>query len=154
MPRWLILGFLAGSCLSVTAGTALAANGAADLTLKAQISKTRAAVGEPLQLTLTLEGDQLEGAQLLPLQLPPEWSAIAQSQSQEVTWQRGQQHLRLAITYVVVARSPGTFQLGPFTVEKRGGDHLHTEPLTVQVDSAPAPAPPTLEHPPGGRITL
>lgn len=149
MFRRIILGLVSSGCIGAALGSAVAA----DVTVTAQINKTRALVGEPLQLTLTLEGDGLQQARLQPLQLPPEWSAVAESQSQEVTWQGGQSHRRLVVTYIVVARAPGDVQLGPFTVE-RGTDRVRTAPLAVHVEVAPAPAPPSLEHPPGGRITL
>ena len=143
--------FLVGCVLLIASSSSLV--WAAGMTVTARINKTRASVGEPLQLTITLDGDSLEGATLTPLQLPADWSALAESQSQEVSWQGGQLHRRLAVTYVVVARAAGEFQLGPFTVE-RGPDRARAEPLTVHVEQGAAPAPPTLEHPPGGRITL
>lgn len=149
MRRRCIVGAVTGSLLGLVAGPAVAAN----LTVKAQVSATHTVVGEPLQLTLTVEGDELQQARPAPLQLPPDWSSVAESQSQQVTWQQGRLHRRLETTYVLVPRSPGTFQLGPFTVERKG-DTLQTEPLTIRVDPAAAPVPPTLNAPPGGRITL
>lgn len=144
-----VLGLATSCCLAATA-LAIAAD---ELTIEASLNTTRTIVGEPVELTLRVAGDQLRDVQVQPLQLPAGWSTIAERQSQRVTWRQGQRVRRMDLTVVLLPQAEGTFQLGPFTVESQGKS-WRTEALIVVVDPAPQTAPPTLEHPPGGRITL
>lgn len=149
MPRTVWL--LASGWLLVAAATAHAAD---DVTLNARVDKIRAAVGEPVALTLSVEAEELQGIAVPPLKLPAQWSAVAQSQSQQVTWRQGQTHRRLELTYVLVPHAPGDVSLGPFTVERKG-KRWQADALTIHVEGAPQPTPPpTLKHPPGERVTL
>ena len=126
---------------------------AAALTWSARIDKTHVTVGEPVQLTLGLEGSDAESARWSALHVPDGWLVVAHSEAQQVMWQQGALLRRVEATFVLIARVAGTYQLGPFTVERQG-QQWHTAPITVYVDTGPVEPPPTLRHPPGGRVTL
>lgn len=126
----------------------VAAAGAQDLSLSAQVDKTSMRVGEPFTLTVTLTGE-FTGVQLPAFAFPEGLVAVGRSQSTRLTMHAGAMERSMSLSVTLVARRPGMFQLGPFTIQHRR-QVLQTEPIEITVGAAA----PRLKTPPGGRFTL
>jgi len=122
---------------------------AQDLTFTAKVDKTTVNVGDPLNLTITLSG-QIEGIEVPPFQFPKEFAVAARSQSTEFSFRGGSAMRSLSLIYVLVPQQAGTFQLGPFTIQRRGKS-VPTDPIKITVEK---PVLPPHLRPEGGRFTL
>ena len=119
--------------LSVTAS----ASAAQELTVSAQLDKTSADVGQPVNLTLTLSGD-LTGAQLAQPQWPEGIAVAASSQSSNFSIRNGVVERSTAVLFVLVPQQPGAFQIGPFTIRQR--DHtVKTDAIELTVKKPALP---------------
>lgn len=124
-----------------------------NLQITTRVDPSHTAVGQPVTLSISVEGANLEGVALQPLQLPAGWAVAAQQQAQQTSWRGGARQDVVTLTLVLVLSTAGTSALGPFVVEQRGRAYP-TARVTVVVDDAPRTPPKTLEQPPGGRISL
>ena len=120
------------------------------LRMSAEVDKTAVNVGSSLTLTITLGGD-LGQAQVEPFQFPEGLHVVAQSRASNVALRLGQMQRSVSLVYVLLAREPGTFQLGPFQVTHQGRPIL-SDPITITV-SKPS-LPPQLDRDRRPRITL
>ena len=118
------------------------------LRLSAQVDKTTVEVGSQLTLTLTIEGEFAK-AELQPFEFPKALPVVAQSRSTNLSIQLGRVQRSVSLVYVLLAKEPGTFQLGPFQVTYQGKPIL-TDPIQIVV-SKPVLPPHLEEH---ERITL
>ena len=110
---------------------------AQDLTFAAKVDKTTVNVGDPINLTITLSG-QLEGTEVPPFQFPKEFAVAARSQSSEFSFHGGSATRSLNLSYVLIPQQAGTFQLGPFTIQRRGKS-VPTEPIKITVEKSALP---------------
>jgi len=142
MPRRLA----AAAALVMALAPAAAAQ---ELTVSTEVDRTTVEAGTPLRFSLTLTGD-LAGVKLPELALPDGWIVAAQSQATNFTLRAGMAQRATSLQYVLVPQQPGTFQLGPFTIEQHGKTHT-TEPITITVEPSKRPRVPP---PSGERFTL
>ena len=127
MARKLAQGCLAAAAILV--GVAGAA--AQEVSCSAHVDKTTAPVGSPITLTLSVTGD-VEQAELKPVTVPDAFAVMAQSRSTNFSINAGAVERSTSISYVLVPRRIGTFQLGPFTVRHQGKSY-ETQPVEVTV---------------------
>ena len=131
---------LGNSCAILAAGAlCLAASPTAGLSVSATIDKTKVAVGEQLTLTITFSGD-LMNVVMDPRGVPPSFSIIAQSRSQNIHVMQGRVERSVSLIYALVPRETGKFQLGPFHVQQ-GRKEFVTDPLDVEVIRNVLPPP-------------
>ena len=111
--------------------------------LSATLDRPQVDLGQPMTLTLSLSGD-LSGVKGQPkVELPDSFQIVAQSQSSNVLIRGRTMERAVSFYYVLVAREPGTFRLGPFEVEQKDAP-LKTEPIDVTVRK---PVVPPGSHP-------
>ena len=130
-----------GKCCTLLAAGALCLGAAppAGLSVSATIDKTKVAVGEQLTLTVTFSGD-LTNVVMDPRGVPPSFSIVAQSRSQNIHVLQGRIERSVSFIYVLVPRETGKFQLGPFHVQQ-GRKEFVTDPLDVEVIRNALPPP-------------
>ena len=104
-----------------------------DVSLTASLDRRQADLGQPLALTIALSGDLTALAGVPKLQLPESFQVVAQSQSSNFSIQSGVVERSVSFYYVLVAREAGTFELGPFEVQRKNGKPLTTDPIQVVV---------------------
>lgn len=104
---------------------------AQDVRVTAQVDHASVKVGQPVTLTVTLEGD-LEQLELRPIKLPPELPAIAESRASNFSMQAGTLQRAMILSYTLLPQQPGTYQVGPFEVIHRGQKIL-TDPVAITV---------------------
>jgi hypothetical protein len=143
-PQGLFLALIA-----VAGGAAAAAADGPALSVSATVDKTTVDAHAPLTLTLSLSGD-LSGAVMPPPVFPEGWTVAARTQATNVALRAGSMERSTSLVFVLVPSQPGTYQLGPFAVE-RDGKTLETEAIEITVRKAPLP--PTLK-PDGERFVL
>jgi len=119
-----------------------------DLQISANVDKSQVELGKPLTVTITLEGD-LAGAAVKPFEFPKTFQVLVQSQASNVSVGAGGVQRSVSLTYVLLAREVGTFQLGPFQV-MRHDVPVQTE--SIQVTITKPVLPPETE--PKQRFTL
>ena len=107
--------------------------------VSAVVDKVKVAVGEQLTLTITFSGD-LNDVALDPRGVPPSFVVVAQSRSQNVRFMQGNVENSLSLSYVLVPREPGTFQLGPLRLHQ-GRTTFLTNTLTIDVIRSALPPP-------------
>ena len=122
---------------------------AQDLTFSAKADKTKINVGDPINLTITLNGD-ITGITLPAFQFPEAFVVAARSQASEFSFRAGKMERSVSLTYVLIPQQAGTFQLGPFQLA-RPDKTVSTEPIAITVEK---PALPPHLRPQGGRFTL
>ena len=122
---------------------------AQDITFSAKVDKTTIELGDPVSLTLTLNGD-ISGIQLPSLQLPEGFSIIGRSQSTNFSLRAGTMERSVSLVYILLPQRAGTFKLGPFTLQHHHRE-LKTEPIEMTVKK---PALPPHLQPQGERFTL
>ena len=108
----------------------------AEWTVSAKVNKTRAAVGENLLFSITINGPlpKTPKVQMAPLK---GFQVVSTSQSQQIQIQAGKTRQALMLTYVLVPTEPGSLQIGRVTVDVEGKVY-ETEPIEVNVGS-PSP---------------
>lgn len=118
---------------------------ASDVSIIATVDKTTVDMGRPITLTVTITGDarQLKEPKL---DLPQAFNIIATGQSSNLSLRGKAVERSVSFTYVLVANEAGTFQLGPFRIE-REGEPLLTYPIEIVVHK---PALPPGLKPQGG----
>jgi uncharacterized protein (DUF58 family) len=124
---------------------------AQDFSFSAKVDKTSVDVGEPIQLTLTLSGNVSEMT-VPPIELPEGFVIAARSQATSFSIRGSAMERSTNLVYVIIPQQAGTFQLGPFTIE-RSKKSFETEPIAVTVKK-PAVPPSLRKSPPGERFTL
>ena len=120
-----------------------------DVVFSASVDKTTVSLGDPIQLTLTLNGD-IAGAELPSLPLSEAFVVVGRSQSTNFALHSGSVEQSVSLLYVMIPQRLGTFELGPFMVTHHH-QQLKTSAITVTVKKFPSP--PHFE-PSGNRITL
>lgn len=122
----------------------LAAHVRAEVTVSAELSRTRAAADDQVVLSVTVSGNQasLPAPQLPPLQ---GFSLYESGQSQSLSFVNGRMSASVVHTYVLVPRKLGKFTIPPIRV---AGASNPTPPLEIEVvqEAPAAPAPPPPEH--------
>ncbi len=109
-----------------------------DLTFTARVDKTTVELGTPIQLTLTLDGD-LESVQQLPtVTLPEGFEVAAHQQTSSVVVKQGAAHQSVTLIYQLVPQRAGTFALGPFTLQRKGGA-IPTQAIQITVEKPALP---------------
>lgn len=119
-----------------------------NFSISAKVDKTSVEVGSQFTLILTIEGEFAK-AKLQPFEFPQALQVVAQSRSTDLSVQLGSVKRSISLVYVLVAREPGQFQLGPYQVNYRGQPFL-TDPIEILVHKPVLP--PRLEE--RQRITL
>ena len=128
MARRLARGCLAAAAAMLAAGAGAAAQ---DVSVSARVDKTSAPIGSPITLTLSVTGD-VEQAELEPVTVPDAFAVMAQSRSTNLSVKSGAMERSTSISYVLMPRRIGTFQLGPFTIRHQGKSY-ETQPVEVTV---------------------
>ncbi len=123
---------------------------AQDVQVSARVDKASVDLGEQITLTITAEGD-LSGVKLEPPQFPPSFLVVAHSQASNVSMQLGKISRSVSLTYVLIPRELGTFELGPFRMTHRGKS-LQTDVVKVVVGKSALP--PKLNQVPQQRYLL
>ena len=108
--------------------------------LSVQVDRTTVNVGEPLALTITVEGT-IQQVELKPVEFPNAFRVIAQSRSTHLSMESGQVKRSISLVYALLALEPGHFTLGPFEAQRRG-QSLLSDPLEITVNKPTLP--PTL----------
>ncbi len=106
--------------------------GAGAASITATINRTEVAVGDRLQLTLTLEGSSAGEIEL------PDLSAFevhSQGQSRNIQLINGRMNSSVALNYLLIPTQPGTFTIGSVRT-KVDGKAVMTKPITVRVLAA------------------
>ncbi len=113
---------------------------AAPVRLDARLSAEEGAVGQPIELTVTVEHD---GAQTLDSYRAPtapdfDLQHAGNSQQVQMSMFNGQQTVRVVEehTYILVPKKRGNLAIGPATARFEGQE-LHTRALTLHVSPAP-----------------
>lgn len=110
---------------------------AQDLTFSAKVDKTSVEIGDPINLTLTFNGD-VSGVELPPPQFPEECVVAGRSQSTNFSIRAGAMERSTSLTFILIPQRAGTFQLGPFLIRRRK-DEFKTEPIEVTVKKSVLP---------------
>jgi len=111
----------------------LAASGVAAATIQfeASVDRTRARQTEPIRLTLRITSDEQLGQVTPAFDLKdfqvegPATSTRMEMRNTNVTFSR-------ELTYVLYAKQPGTFTIGPLQLEMEG-EYYQTKPITVEI---------------------
>jgi len=112
--------------------------GAQDLSIIATVDKRTVAVGQPLVLTLTINGaTNVQGAPDLP-NIPGTSRAGGVSRSTSMSIVNGQVTRSIAFRYTLLPTRAGTLQI-PVISLSLSGQAYHTQPISVAVTNAPAP---------------
>ena len=108
-------------------------------TARASLSQDEVALNRQFVLNVEISGtQQLDEDPVLPdLSVFAAYLGSGTSTSMQVV--NGRTSMSLTIQYRFQATKEGTFEIGPVTV-RAGGRDLRTDPLTVRVSDAPAPA--------------
>lgn len=115
----------------------LTAPAAAEVNVRAALSAQTAQVGQPVTLSITVEGAQnVEAPALEGLE---DFEARYVGPSTQVSIVNGQMTAQVQHRYALTPQKEGTFTLGPFSVDF-GGQQYRTEPLRLRVTPASAPA--------------
>ncbi|OGW91722.1 MAG: hypothetical protein A3D28_04430 [Omnitrophica bacterium RIFCSPHIGHO2_02_FULL_63_14] len=134
----------------LAAGAASAAPVEEGLSVSAKVDKTAVDAGAPITLTLTITGD-LSGATVPAPVFPDSFEVAARTQATNVSLRAGAMERSTSLVYVLIPSRPGTFQLGPFTVEQKDRK-MATQPIEITVKRSPLP--PTLKPDQSGRYTI
>ena len=111
----------------------------ADVSVRASARPQRAEVGQPISLTIEVNGTQ--GVAAPALDTLDGFTARYVGPSTQVTFVNGQLSASVQHRYSLVPLRPGRFTLGPFRVEHQG-QRYQTEPVTIEVVAAAAPQAP------------
>jgi len=122
---------------------------AQDFTFSAKADKTSVKIGDPIELTITLGGD-LTGIKIPTFDFPKEFVVAARSQETNFSLRGRGVERSMSLLFVLVPQHAGTYQLGPFAIE-RNGTVVKTEPIPVAVEKS---ALPPRFQPQGERFTL
>ena len=137
--------FMLGGLLVFIAAPVWAQN----LVFSAKVDKTTAAIGQPISLTLTLSGD-MTGVQMPELKFPESFAVLGRSQSTNFSISGGVIDRSLSVNVVLVPQQAGTFQIGPFTIERQK-TVFKTDPIEITVKKSVLPPN---RAPNGERFTL
>lgn len=110
--------------------------------VSANLDRTQTRVGEPVTLTLSVEGGDVEGE---PEVLPgADYHVYFQGQSRNFTFVNGKFSSSTNFTFRVVPRTEGEISVGPIQA-RIGGKTYELDPLrlVVKSDSSPPPLQPT-----------
>ncbi len=110
---------------------------AQDLTISAKVDKTTVGVGDPINLTIALSGD-LNGVEMTPPQFPKKFVVVGRSQSTNMAFRGGVMERSTSLKYALVPQEGGTFQLGPFQLQRQKSI-FKTEPITITVKKSVLP---------------
>jgi len=139
--------------LLVSALTALAQ---AQVSINAEVDKTRVALDDQIVLSVTVSGAE---AALPEPQLPAlaNFSVYSSGRNQSISFINGKVSSSVVYTYVLVPHFVGAGAIGPISVAT-GGARAQTQPIAIQVDrpgasqaGPPARAAPTAASPQGAR---
>ena len=118
-------------CARLAAGCLVLLSLAASLTcpaladdprLHVEVNRTDVSAGGVIRLTVVLEGFSRRASE--PQISPPEGFEIYDSgRSTNISWVNGKLSSSTQYTYQLVPTKPGTYQLGPVTVEDKGRTH-------------------------------
>ena len=111
------------------------------LSFSAETDKTSISLGSALTLTLTARGD-LQGATVNRPDFPDGLLVVARSQASNFSMRGGLLERSTSLVYVLAPQRPGTFRIGPFTLQHHGKTYT-TAPIDIVV-SRPA-LPPNLK---------
>lgn len=114
-----------------------------DVGVSASLDRRQAAVGDPVQLSVTVTGTQNAPAPSVELN---EFLVQYLGPSTYVSIVNGAMSSAVTHTYSLLPKRAGTLTIGPIAVQA-GGKTLQTDPLAVEVVSASARAP-TASNPP------
>jgi tetratricopeptide (TPR) repeat protein len=109
----------------------------AELTVRASVNPPRAAVGEWITLTIEASGAQNVSAPSLAFD---GFEVRYRGPSTQVTIVNGQMNASVQHHYLLQAREPGRYTLGPFTVEHQGKSYS-APAVTVEIGAAGQPPP-------------
>ncbi len=101
------------------------------LTVSAQVSKTVVKPDEALIFSIVITGLG-QGMPQLQLGSLEGFKVVSTGQSQQIQIQAGKTRRALVFNYTLVPASPGSYRIGPVTVEFEGKQY-QTEPMEVQV---------------------
>lgn len=124
---------------------------AVELSFSASVDKTTIEVGQPIQLTITLSGEAIDGEVATPV-LPDGFAVVGQSRSTNFSIQAGAIKRSVGLIYVVVPQRPGSFQLGPFEWHRKK-EVMKTAPIQITVTGSEKPKQ-KLPPGPGARYTI
>ena len=131
-------------CLSVLASAGVAR---ADVALRTEVSQRKVEVGARFTLQLRATSDGREQVSSPELKLPPGISASGPSvgSQSQVSIVNGQmtQSIGISATWVLVASRPGTYRLGPASVQTANGRNSD-RPVTIEVVPQGSLPPPPL----------
>lgn len=139
--------------LALLAPLTWGASGGQDISISATVNPQQAAVGENLQLVVTVEGKvNLNGDPQLPDL--PDFQVYNGGRSSNFSFVNGQIYSSLSFTYVLVPKHSGIFTINPITIVY-GKQTYSTQPLTVTIGNAghgggAAPAQPQAAAPQPG----
>lgn len=136
--RCLALGLAALPLLWGMVGSALDAGGE-DVHFSVKVDKTAVPLGEPITLTLILQGD-LSGVELVPPEFPDGVVVSGRSQSTNFAIRSGAVERSTSVAFVLIPQQVGTFRLGPFTLT-RGEEVFQTETIEITVEKPSLPPP-------------
>lgn len=115
---------LALAVLILSAAAALAADG-----IRATVDRNEATVEDQIVLTLTIEGSRSARPELPEL---VDFEVLSRGQSTQMSFVNGRMSAAVSYTYVLVPRRPGTFTIGPATVEL-DGQRYASEPIKLRI---------------------
>ena len=106
---------------------------AQDATFAASVSTSKVGAGEQFELTLTVSGNDVNGASNLH---PPDFGNFVvisgPNQSSNFQWINGQTSATISYSYVLYARQAGKYTIGVATIDYKGRT-LKTQPIAMEV---------------------
>ena len=123
--------------------------GADTLAVSAKVDKTVVDLGNPMNLTITINGDTAK-VQIPAPSFPEGFEIIGRSQSTNFSIRGSSIERSMGLNFVLLPQRPGTFQLGPFKIQ-RDKTVFQTEPIEITVKKSVLP--PKLQGS-GGRFTI
>jgi hypothetical protein len=101
--------------------------------VSASVDRTEASLQDEIILTLTVEGSRSAQPSLPPL---PDFDVRGRGQSTQVHIINGSMTTAASFSYALAPKRPGTFTIGPATVEIDGKVY-RSEPFSVSIGAAP-----------------
>lgn len=124
---------LAVAAVVIAAGLGARAAWAQAASVTATLDKKTVDVGQPVTLTVVASGDLTTLKGLPTVTLPEPFQVVAQSQSSNFSIRGRLVEQTVSFYYVLVSREPGTFTLGPFSLQQKAGEPLTTGSLELTV---------------------
>ena len=102
------------------------------VSITATVDKTDATVEDTLVLTVSVNGSRDATRPVLPDALTDQFTILFRGSSSRIQILNNQMSSGVDHTYLLYPKKPGTFTIGPITVEEKGKT-FRTDPLTVRI---------------------